>query len=674
MWRACAWRPGPPAACVGMIVLLADASARAAQPATPLIDLPPVLVRLLERRMAHERLIGAFDLLREATLAAAALVIGFALLGLAWKELRRRALVIEVFDVPPSLAAQGWSGVVAARRLHDQLVAVREHVVTSVEKRSLAQAAGGTGSDIAMPGAHVSLATIFAYLRAALGRDTYVAGEITEDGDRVSVGVRVRDRPAASFDGARGGLDTLLRHAAEHVLLHTEPFIAAMHRWHDGDHAGAVAAVRVCADAANRREASNALNLWGEILFEQGDRASALTRYDAALRRDPDNQWSYVNRMVALTSAGSWPEAEHVVATYLRRAPRSPLAFALVAQTAIYRADVLTVERAGRQGRERDPRDAGAGVTLGFAALFRHDYAAARDITERMAQDRRTRFTENTINARVTVLAWSLTGLHEYSRARDLADELRATRAGYHGGWLRTGHLHLRAHEYDLAVAPLRRAARWGTRAVGGTELLARALHRAEGPKAALAYAATAIAENPQDPCLLVAWGDILLEEDDPAAALHKFRDAAALSTGYPDPYEGWARALAATGDTTAALSRLDQTIALAPKWAAPQLVWGDILARSGDSEGAIARYRRAIALDPAGAGAYARWGALLDSTGDRTGAAEKYAAARRLDPTNPAWRDMPDGLSVAQRRPTPCGTEPATKGLLDPAAAGGQH
>lgn len=617
--------------------------------ARPLVVLPPRLLALLERRLEHERLLGAFDLLREVTLAAAALTLGFGLIALAWRELRRRALVLEAFDMAPALQAEGWSGVVAARRLHDQLVQIREHVVTSVEKRALTQAGTGAGSDITIPGAHVSLAGMFAYLRAALGRDTYVAGEITGAGEELSVNVRVRDRAPASFSGPRSTLDVLLRQAAEHVLLHTEPYITAVYRWHAGDNPGAIAALRLCALSPDRREASNALNLWGDVLFEAGDRTGAVARYEAALRREPTNQWSHVNLMVALTSAGRWPEAEALVERYIRLRPRSALAHGLRAQMALYAADVVSSQLAADRAEQLDGHDAGAGVTRSWADVLRHDYTSARDRAERLAADPRTRFTENTINARVTVLIRSLIGLHDYALARDYADELRTERPRYHGGWLGTGHLHLVFHEYDAAEENLRRAARWGRRSIGGTALLARALHRSRGAGAALCYVADSLAESPRDPMLLVAWGEILLAEGEVALAQDKFQQAASMSTGYPDPYEGWGRALAARGDIVAAQARLDRAIGIAPKWAAPHVAWGDILVAQGDAAGAIARYEQAIALDPLGAVPFAQWGALLERLGDAAGAQAKYARARALDPANPAFRRFADPATPPQ-------------------------
>ena len=608
----------------------------------PLVSLPPRLVHLLERRLEHERLLGEFTLLREATLALVVLGLGLGLLALAWRELRRRALVIELFDVPPGLAAQGWSGTVAARRLHDALVATREHVVTSVEKRALAQAGSGAGADITIPGARVSLASLFTYLRGALGRDTYVAGEITEEGALLAVSVRVRERAAARFAGPRAALDALLQQAAEHVLLHTEPFILANARSNRGDDAGALAVLRDCVEAPDAREASNALNLWGDILFEQGDRVGAAERYDEALRRDPASHWARVNVMGALTSAGRWEEAETLVRGFIRQAPRSAAPHALLGKMFHDAADVVPAEQAGVRAVQRDRREVGGWIGRASGAVGRHDYATARHLAETALRMRRARFNEISFNARLTILCWSLIGQRHHAMAREQAERLRDSRPHYNGGWAQMGHLLLVTHEYDAALAHLRRAVRWGTRATGSSAFLARALHRAEGPRAALAWAAASLAENPRDPRLLVARGDILLDEGDPAAAIESFRQAGALTHGFPDPFEGWGRALAATGDTHAAVTRLEQAIGLAPKWAAPHLAWGDVLAAHGDTAGAIARYEQAIARDPRGALPFARWGAALERAGQAEAATEKYARARALDPANPAFRDLP--------------------------------
>ena len=224
-------------------------------------------------------------LLREATLAVAILGLGIGLLALTWREVRRRSLVVEAFDVPPALEVEGWSGLVVARRLHDQLAFIRDHAVTTAEKRALRQT--GIGSDISIPGARVSLNSVFAYLRAVLGRDIFVAGEITRAADAMTVTVRVRDRGQASFNGPATALDTLLLAAAEHVFLDTQPYVLAVYRHSRGDDAGAIAALRSLTTAPDAREAALALNLWGDILLQSGNFAGSMARYRTARQRDP---------------------------------------------------------------------------------------------------------------------------------------------------------------------------------------------------------------------------------------------------------------------------------------------------------------------------------------------------------------------------------------------------
>ena len=592
-------------------------------------------MRLLEGRLAHERLIGEFVLLREATLAVAVLGLGFGLLALAWREVRRRSLVVEAFDVPPALDADGWSGPVVARRLHDQLAFIRDHAVTSAEKRALRQT--GIGSDISIPGARVSLNSVFAYLRAMLGRDTFVAGEITGSAEGLNVTVRVRDRGQASFAGPAAALDALLLAAGEHIFLETQPYVLAVYRRSRGDDAGAIAALRPLVTGSDARAAALALNLWGEILLQSGDFAGSIARHQAAVQRCPIDQAASAGLMIALASSGQWDAAREVVRAYATRRWRSATAHGLRGQILAYALDIAGAEAAGRRCLRRDRRDVSGALSLGFAGVMRHDYAAARRHADRVLDGRRFRFTEQTLPGVMTLLSWTLTCLRNYAAARDYADHMCATRPDHNGGWVRLGHLLLLVGDAAGAIAPLRRATRSGVRSMGATALLARALWQVQGSEAALGYIQEALARNPHDPPLYVVRSDVLAVAGRHEAALAAARRAAETAPSWADGHEAWGRALLAAGETEAALARFRQAAALAPKWAAPPLGMGEALAARGDTEGAAAHYREAIARDPLWAVPHARWGALMERTGDTAGAKERLSRAASLDPEDPA-------------------------------------
>ncbi len=590
---------------------------------------------MIEGRLAHERLIGEFVLLREATLAVAVLGLGFGLLALAWREVRRRSLVVEAFDVPPALEAEGWSGSVVARRLHDQLAFIRDHAVTSAEKRALRQT--GIGSDISIPGARVSLNSVFAYLRAMLGRDTFVAGELTGAAEALSVTVRVRDRGRASFAGPAAALDALLLAAGEHIFLETQPYVLAVYRRSRGDDAGAIAALRPLVTGPDARAAALALNLWGEILLQSGDFAGGIARHQAAVQRCPIDQAASAGLMIALASSGQWDAAREVVRAYAARRWRSATAHGLHGQILVYALDIAGAETAGRRCLRRDRRDVSGALSLGFAGVLRHDYAAARRHADRVLDGRRFRFTEQTLPGVMTLLSWTLTCLRDYAAARDYADHMCATRPDHNGGWVRLGHLLLLSGDAAGAIVPLRRATRSGVRSMGATALLARALWQAEGAAAALGYIHEALARNPHDPPLYVVRSDVLAVVGEHKAALEAARHAAASAPSWADGHEAWGRALLAAGDSAGACSRFEQAARLAPRWAAPYLGWGDCLAARGRAADAAAQYARAITCDPLWAAPHAHWGALLERTGDAAGAKAKQVRAASLDPEDPA-------------------------------------
>ncbi|MDA8049416.1 MAG: hypothetical protein M0002_05325 [Rhodospirillales bacterium] len=208
----------------------------------------------------------------------------------------------EAFDVPPALEAQGSPGQVLTRRLHDQLVHIREHTVITVEKRVVANLL--TWSYIGLR----DHATARGYAQqiieerpryygrwARLGQIQLAAREYDAAVENLKralpAGTRavgVRALVARSLYGAEGPgaafafiWDCISRNSKDSPL-----FVA----WRDillaeGDGAAALGKIRHAADLS--RTLPHAFESWGRALAPTGDAAGALVQLEQGIRFGP---------------------------------------------------------------------------------------------------------------------------------------------------------------------------------------------------------------------------------------------------------------------------------------------------------------------------------------------------------------------------------------------------
>ncbi len=129
--------------------------------------------RLIGWQIAGER--AGFGLKLLGGLAG--LIVAMALAAMAWQASRADGVVIEAFSAPPDLAARGLTGQVLASQLQDRLVRLQSATYSVRPEASLKS---GFGDEIAVeiPSTGVSIGDLQRMLRAWLGHETRVTGEL----------------------------------------------------------------------------------------------------------------------------------------------------------------------------------------------------------------------------------------------------------------------------------------------------------------------------------------------------------------------------------------------------------------------------------------------------------------------------------------------------------------
>lgn len=259
-----------------------------------------------KRAVQLERWANGLDRLATIALKLGTLFLIVVAIVLVSRIFQDQGYVIEAFSVPQHLEESGYKGEVVARKVQDEVHALKE-LASSVKEDSL-QLAGNQQPDlnVAVMGIGVSLRSVTYHLREMFGRPNHlVQGEVTRlDGEYTltlrmagypthSVTVRVEER------GEKAAVDSLLRRGAELIITNTDPYRLAVVKCRQKKYEEALELVRIM--LRNRpQEAHWAYLAWGSILEEQGKYELALEKFEKAARARADFPLAYARQAGAL--------------------------------------------------------------------------------------------------------------------------------------------------------------------------------------------------------------------------------------------------------------------------------------------------------------------------------------------------------------------------------------
>lgn len=536
--------------------------------------------RKLELEMHHLRLTH-FDRLLTVALklvtATVAVLVAVGLGFMVFDAVRADSVVVDAFETPPALAAQGLNGTVLASKLLDQLQMLQAETQTASAHRGIKDAWSGD-IKVEVPETGVSIGELEHYLHAWLGHEIHVTGDLEAEGDGVTLTVRGGGFEAKSFEGARGDLPNLVAQAAEYIYGEAEPYLAAAYMETHGRDADAVQLVQARYASSRLQDRPYLLNAWANSLNNLGHGEEALAKYREALTLKPDYWVAYSNIMSAERSAGheeaAWRTGQAMAKAsgrggWRQRAPDTYFA-TLDAMTWN-----LPAERAGMI------RDVEAHGGVGSNDVGERPLIA--DVTARMHDPQGAELYLQTA-ADSGVSNWSTAMTHfvhgweamEAGRWTQAASELEA----------------FNARLSDPLVAD---------NGAGYACWLAPAEEMAGHP--AKADAALAAGGTFVD-CYRFR-GDILDHRGDWAGAQKAYAAAVALAPDLPAPYYSWGLALARHGDLAGAEAKYAAANQRGPHWADPLKAWGDALARQGRWTEAKGKYDAALAYAP-------NWQALI--------------------------------------------------------------
>ncbi len=530
-----------------------------------------------------------------------------ALAAMVWSASQQSGLVIEAFSVPPDLASRGLTGQVVSTRVLDKLERMEKETETPWAAAHSAREAQDIKIEI--PDTGISLGELMRYLRAWLGSEVHVTGEISRNVDgSLAVTARYGDTPGETQGGKEADLDALLEKAAEQLYHASQPvrfadYLAGKQRYDE-----ALAILLPLTRTGDAQTEAFALASVSVLYANRGQWETALRYGHDGLSLIPGDPVAHFWLGTEEDSSGhvekALPEFRAAVAGF--RSGHVQGVDDRYVRMATARAIGSVDEYLGdfRDAVRIDDGVDNSNFKNTFEALDRtsdHDVPGALHYAARIeptiasglpSEDPAFIYYFLAVERQdwKSALAWSLEA--------DIR-HVRINRFDILERWVR--------HFPMIAVARMHMGDFTGAhRIIDYTPVdcyecvITRGRIRAQEKNyAAAAYwFAQASNSNPSIPEAPWRWGEMLLRNGDYDAAIAKFTLANAKGPYFVDPLEMWGEALIRKNRSDLALAKFAEADKYAPNWGRLHLKWGEALVYAGRKDEARSQYRIASTLD----------------------------------------------------------------------------
>ncbi|HET9639800.1 MAG TPA: tetratricopeptide repeat protein [Allosphingosinicella sp.] len=542
-------------------------------------------------------------------LGLAGLAIVAAVAAMIWDAASHRGLVVESFQVPPALAAQGLSGEVVAGQIVDRLADLRGGTVSS---RAVDELKSGWRQDyrVAIPQTGVSIGEVQQALRGWLGEETRISGEIYRAPAGLALTVRSDKGSAATFVGRESQWGDLVQRAAEDLFAKTDPYRHALYLRNHKRSAEALVALRRHSEAiADPIERGWALNGIAMITYQdQGRCAEAIPFAERAIALAPvlpnpvdvlgsahsclgqdQKAWDLYAKAVGLYRKGRHQDSRRTVGS--RLSVEIDLAFGIGDFKRVL-ALINEYERLGFGSQSFT-----SAATYALSHDVRQSLAIlARYRPEAPSATERLLFWSVRLNQSWAVEDW-LDASRHLERVHAAAGQAGPYFAAYemtHGRPLRAAAL-ARSGRMPLAVTLLQGLPADCYDCAQGRAMVAEAgADRASADR----WFAEAVRLGPRLPSAYVEWGQAKLARGDSAGALDLFERAVAVAPEFADAYKGKGDALSRLNRASDALGAYEASFRRTPRWGALHMAWGRALWRLGRHDEARIKFHAAASMD----------------------------------------------------------------------------
>jgi tetratricopeptide (TPR) repeat protein len=511
-------------------------------------------------------------------IALIATVIGIGIAIMIRDAVTSRSVVIEPFDVPPSIAVDGLSGKVLAAGLLDVLTRIQAASRANIEHRNLSNAWTNEIS-IEVPETGVSIGQLERVLKARFGQDQHIEGDLVKTGSGgLVLTVRGTGILPKTFGDETGGPDKLLTAAGEYVFGQSQPGLWAAYLTNNDRNGEAIHFCESAYATAAPSERPYVLNYWANAIINkagEGAIAEALPLWREALRLKPDFWIGYNNIMFALASLGDEEGVVRVGQQMIKAASGRP---GRAPENLYQNYDGAVWDLPAERANQIADMEAhsGIGTTVGSSAAeslsVAQIEAQMHEVEAAALRLKTTPIDEKNV---------SDVGVAAFDRAL-LAED--------------AGDLKAAAHEWDAYTAAY--ANPTVSTSNPSSICSAAVTYQKTGQPVKADAVLNAVGKLTFADCYRFR-GDVLDLRGDWTGAQQWYAKAVELTPSIPVGYYSWDLALARHGDLEGAAVKLKDANLKGPHWADPLKAWGDVLARQGHTKQALAKYDAALKYAP---------------------------------------------------------------------------
>jgi tetratricopeptide (TPR) repeat protein len=510
-------------------------------------------------------------------IALLATAIGLGVAIMIRDAVTSRSVVIDSFNAPPSLAADGLNGQVLASGLLDVLTRIQAASRSNAEHRNLSNAWTNEIS-IDVPETGISIGQLERMLKMRFGHDQHIEGDLVKTPTGLALTVRGTGILPRTFTDAAGALNKLLTQAGEYVYSQSQPGLWGAYLTNNDRNEEAIRFAQGAYTTVDPSERPYVLNYWANAITSigrEGAMAEALPLWRETIRLKPDFWTGYNNIMFGLAGIGDEEGVVRVAEQMKQVAGGRPgrasenmyqnydqIVWDLPAIRASNLADMESHSGIGTQGSATGAEN----LQIVLYDVQLHDVAAATLRLKTALVDR-----NNPPDVAQGALDRAL-----------LAEEM--------------GNLQAAAKEWDgFAVAYAN-----PTISTANPQYICYAAltYQTTGQSAKADAALDAVGRLTFVDCYRFR-GDLLDLRGDWAGAQAWYAKSVELAPSTPSGYYSWGVALAKHGDLDAAAAKLKDANQKGPHWADPIKAWGDVLVRLGKTKDALAKYKEALKYAP---------------------------------------------------------------------------
>ncbi|MCB8876314.1 UDP-N-acetylglucosamine--peptide N-acetylglucosaminyltransferase SPINDLY family protein [Acidisoma silvae] len=513
------------------------------------------------------------DMLRVVTQVAfftIGLAVASGVIAMWWSALTSRSVVVREFSAPTALVAEGLTGKVAATKILDVLLNIQSATRSAAAAEQITDA--WTDSiEVGVPETGVTISQLGDLLHRLFGHDVHLDGTLVQNGDGYDLSIRGDDIPPANFTGKQADLDRMFRKAAEYVFSEAQPLLYATYLIDEGRTDHAIHFIQSNFPKFPDSQRAALANLWGEALLITNDPAGAIDRFRLALQIKP-NYWAAWNNLISNLPITENEEEAYRLGVAMDRIGKSWFRFdrpslyeqADFAQLTMDPAKVIAALLWHRDYGQAEGAEFDDSSWVAEQRAVQHDWpSVALFLAESPADDPTTGFDQLALaGAHALEDGDTYSALTHYVAADALWHKSSELQAFFPDFECDLGHAYAANGRFAQAW-PLFQ----GQRYVRCRAYWADAMDASGNwPVAQRAYR-TAEAVAPDLSFAFEREGRAYLRHGDPATAIARERLAHEKSPHWADPLKDWGDALMAEHRPEAALARYHEALHWAPDW-----------------------------------------------------------------------------------------------------------